>query len=153
MLSSFSTDAIIWAQYEEAYCFFHRLETARVQLNKRSETFDLCSDFAKICCNLVTLCQNGLVLLRQIYAVQKIALCFTKRLCGSKIKSYSSSRYSRLPTASAQVRARAGHVWFVVDKVALGQIFSEYLGFPCQWSFRQILHPHNNPGQVQWANW
>jgi hypothetical protein len=24
---------------------------------------------------------------------------------------------------------------FVVDKVALGQVFSEYFGFPCQFAF------------------
>jgi hypothetical protein len=40
-------------------------------------------------------------------------------------------------------------VGFVVDKVALGQVFSEYFGFPCQSSFQQILHPHNHPGQVE----
>jgi hypothetical protein len=40
-------------------------------------------------------------------------------------------------------------VGFVVDKVALGQIFSEYFGFPCQSSFHQIVHPHNHPGQAQ----
>jgi hypothetical protein len=34
---------------------------------------------------------------------------------------------------------------FVVDKAALGQVFSEYLGFPCQ-SFHQYLHHHNHPG-------
>jgi hypothetical protein len=28
---------------------------------------------------------------------------------------------------------------FVVDKVALGQVFSEYFGFPCQFTFRQLL--------------
>jgi hypothetical protein len=28
----------------------------------------------------------------------------------------------------------------VVEKVALGQVFSEYFGFACQFSFRQILH-------------
>jgi hypothetical protein len=28
---------------------------------------------------------------------------------------------------------------FVVDKVALGQVFSEYFGFPCQSSFYQLL--------------
>jgi hypothetical protein len=28
---------------------------------------------------------------------------------------------------------------FVVDKVALGQVFSEYFGFPCQSSFHQLL--------------
>jgi hypothetical protein len=37
---------------------------------------------------------------------------------------------------------------FVVDKVTLGQVFSEYFGFTCH-SFHQILHPHNHPAQVQ----
>jgi hypothetical protein len=31
----------------------------------------------------------------------------------------------------------SGQVGFVVDKVALGQVFSEYFGFPCQ-----LLHNH-----------
>jgi hypothetical protein len=30
-------------------------------------------------------------------------------------------------------------VGFVVDKVALGQVFSEYFGFPCQSSFHRLL--------------
>jgi hypothetical protein len=49
-----------------------------------------------------------------------------------------------LPTAAARVRARAEHVGFVVDKVALGQVFSEYFGFPCHLSFHQIPHHHND---------
>jgi hypothetical protein len=36
----------------------------------------------------------------------------------------------------------SAHVGFVVDKVALGQVFSQYFGFPCQSSFRQLLHNH-----------
>jgi hypothetical protein len=37
-------------------------------------------------------------------------------------------------------------VGFVLDKVALGHVFSEYFGFPCQLSFHQmplifIYHP------------
>jgi hypothetical protein len=42
----------------------------------------------------------------------------------------------------------AGHVGFVVDKVAMGQVFSEYFGFPCQSSFHQLLHsqPHLSSG-------
>jgi hypothetical protein len=36
-------------------------------------------------------------------------------------------------------------VGFVVDKAALGPVFSEYFGFPCQ-SFHQFLHHHNHPG-------
>jgi hypothetical protein len=35
--------------------------------------------------------------------------------------------------------------------VALGHVYSEYFGFPCQSSFHQILHPHNHLGQVQYA--
>jgi hypothetical protein len=38
-------------------------------------------------------------------------------------------------------------VGFVVDKAALGQVYSEYFGFPCQ-SFHQFLH-HNQPGLAQ----
>jgi hypothetical protein len=36
-------------------------------------------------------------------------------------------------------------VGFVVDKLALGQVFSEYFGFPCQPSFHQLLHNHHLP--------
>jgi hypothetical protein len=43
-----------------------------------------------------------------------------------------------LPTAAARVRAWVWQVGFVVDKVALVQVFSEYFGFPCQFSFHQI---------------
>jgi hypothetical protein len=41
---------------------------------------------------------------------------------------------------------RSGHVGFVVDKAALGQVFSEYYGFPCQFSFHQLFHTHLSPG-------
>jgi hypothetical protein len=41
------------------------------------------------------------------------------------------------------------YVRFVVDKVALGQISSEYFGFPCPFSFHQMLHTHYHPGLVQ----
>jgi hypothetical protein len=34
----------------------------------------------------------------------------------------------------------SGQVGFVVDKVAVEQVFSEYVGFPCQSSFHRILH-------------
>jgi hypothetical protein len=33
-------------------------------------------------------------------------------------------------------------VGFVVDKVALGQVFSDYFGFSFQSSFHQLLHNH-----------
>jgi hypothetical protein len=28
-------------------------------------------------------------------------------------------------------------------KVALGQVFAEYFGFPCQFSFHKLLHTHH----------
>jgi hypothetical protein len=34
-------------------------------------------------------------------------------------------------------------VGFVVDKVALGQVFLEYFGFPRQFSFHLLLHTHH----------
>jgi hypothetical protein len=37
-----------------------------------------------------------------------------------------------LPTAPTQVQRLSGNLGFVVDKVVLGQVFSEYFGFPCQ---------------------
>jgi hypothetical protein len=36
------------------------------------------------------------------------------------------------------------HVGFVVHKLALGQVFSEYFGFPCQSSFHHLLHNHHH---------
>jgi hypothetical protein len=33
---------------------------------------------------------------------------------------------------------------FVVDKVALWQVFSEFFGFPCRFSFHQLLHIHHH---------
>jgi hypothetical protein len=42
-----------------------------------------------------------------------------------------------ISTAGARARARVWQVGFVVDKVALGQVFSEYFGFPCQ----SLFHP------------
>jgi hypothetical protein len=37
-----------------------------------------------------------------------------------------------------------GHVGFVVDKVALGQVFSERFCFPCQFSFHRLPHIHRH---------
>jgi hypothetical protein len=60
-----------------------------------------------------------------------------------KYKIEAVSRW--LPTAASRVRARVWQVRFVVDKVASGQVFSEYFGFPCQnRSSHQLLHHHHN---------
>jgi hypothetical protein len=41
---------------------------------------------------------------------------------------------------------RSGYVRFMVDKVALEQVFSSYCGFPCQYSSPEILHSHLSSG-------
>jgi hypothetical protein len=35
-------------------------------------------------------------------------------------------------------------VGFMVDRVALGQVFSEYFGFSGQFSFHRLLHTHHH---------
>jgi hypothetical protein len=54
--------------------------------------------------------------------------------------------YRRL-VASFQPRGRGSSpgqvMWDVLDKMTLGQGFSEYLSFPCQFSFHRLLHIHN----------
>jgi hypothetical protein len=54
-----------------------------------------------------------------------------------------------LPSEEAWVRVRADHVGFVVDKAAMGQVFSEYFGSPAKSSFHQFIHHHNHPGLAQ----
>jgi hypothetical protein len=48
-------------------------------------------------------------------------------------------------TAAARVQAQARSVKFVVDKGALGQVFSEYFGFLYQFAFHRLLHTHHQP--------
>jgi hypothetical protein len=45
----------------------------------------------------------------------------------------------RLPV----IDLRSGHVGFVVKKVSLGQIFSKYFDFPCQFPLHRLLHINN----------
>jgi hypothetical protein len=33
---------------------------------------------------------------------------------------------------------------FVIDKVALEQVFAEYFGFPCQFLLHKFLHNHDH---------
>lgn len=47
---------------------------------------------------------------------------------------------SAFPTRWPGFDSRACYVEFVADEVALRWVFSEYLRFPCQFSFLQLLH-------------
>jgi hypothetical protein len=66
------------------------------------------------------------------------------KACGRAV-AQAVSRW--VPTTAARVRVWQ-HVGFVVDKAALGHVFYEYFGFPCQ-SFHKFLHQHNHLGLAQ----
>jgi hypothetical protein len=57
---------------------------------------------------------------------------------------HSSGGVAGFPPRRTGFEPRSGHVGFVVDKVALGQVFSEYFGFPCQFSFHRLFHIHHH---------
>jgi hypothetical protein len=65
----------------------------------------------------------------------------------NKAAPYLKRLVAGLPPRRTGFEPGSGQVGFVVDKVALGQVFSEYFGFPCQSSFHQILHHYNHPGR------
>jgi hypothetical protein len=60
------------------------------------------------------------------------------------VRAIAQAVSRRLPTAAARFRAQVRScVGFVLDKIALGQVFSEYFGFPCQLSFHRLFHAHH----------
>jgi hypothetical protein len=59
-----------------------------------------------------------------------------RRLCDST-ETNSTDRAIALRRLVAGFEPRSGHVGFVV-----GQVFSEYFRFPCQFSSHQMLHTH-----------
>jgi hypothetical protein len=68
------------------------------------------------------------------------------------IDSYTIEKLKRLVAGFPPLQpefASGQHVGFVVDKAALGRVFSYYIGFPYQSSLHQFLHHHNHPGLAQ----
>jgi hypothetical protein len=49
----------------------------------------------------------------------------------------------RFPPRRSGFEPRSNHVEFVVDKGELRQVFSEYVGFSCQFSSHRLLHIHH----------
>jgi hypothetical protein len=80
----------------------------------------------------------------------------TSNGCGSKVTRLLSHDFrpchnlrrlvSGFPPRWPRFDPRLGHVGFVLNEVALGQVFSEYFGFPCQFSFHHLLHIHLSSG-------
>jgi hypothetical protein len=48
----------------------------------------------------------------------------------------------RLPTLVAPVRSQ--NMWDLWWTVAVGQVFSDYFGFHCQFTFHRLLHIHHH---------
>jgi hypothetical protein len=44
-----------------------------------------------------------------------------------------------LPLGRPEFNPKADNVGSVVESVALGQVFSQYFGFPCHFSFHRLL--------------
>jgi hypothetical protein len=64
-----------------------------------------------------------------------------------KIKS-SNSIDRRLPTMAVRFEPGSGHVGFVVDNAALGQVFSEYVGSLANYctDCSTMIINHHHPG-------
>jgi hypothetical protein len=73
----------------------------------------------------------------------QLVVIYPQSLCHSS----SGLRAGFPPRRWPDFQPRLGHVRFVVDKVLLWQVFSQYFSFPCQFSFHQMLHTHHlSPG-------
>jgi hypothetical protein len=89
--------------------------------------------------------------LRGLTDVTKLVGAFLQLSFASTTKEYikvtkmlGRPRHSSgFPPRRPGFEPRSGHVEFVVDKVAVGQVFSEYFGFPCQLTFHRLLHIHH----------
>jgi hypothetical protein len=62
--------------------------------------------------------------------------------CNRMLKFNVRQLVADFPLRRTVFEARSGHMGFVVDKMALGQVFSEYFGFPHQFSFYRLIHIH-----------
>jgi hypothetical protein len=60
-----------------------------------------------------------------------------------KVVPYLRWLVAGFPPRRSGFEPSSGYVRFVVDKVALGKVFSEYFGFLCRFSFHWLLHTHH----------
>jgi hypothetical protein len=73
-------------------------------------------------------------------------MCWERKWCLDWLAAYLAIGRAIAKAVSRQwpgFEPRWGRVGFVVDKVALGQVFSEYFSFPSKFSFHQLLHIHH----------
>jgi hypothetical protein len=68
-----------------------------------------------------------------------MAIAYCLRLREILVRAIAQAASPQLPTV---FEPGSGYLGFMVDNVALVQVFSEYFGFPCQFKFHQLLHNH-----------
>jgi hypothetical protein len=72
----------------------------------------------------------------KISADSPITLSAQAAVCLVYINFFKISIFKSLFDSSS------GNLGFVVHRVAVGQVFSQYFGFTCQFSLHQLLHIH-----------
>jgi hypothetical protein len=60
----------------------------------------------------------------------------------TKVRGVFPYIFSTQKVFSVTLDPRSGHVGYVVDQMVLWQLFYEYFGFPCQFSFHKLFHIH-----------
>jgi hypothetical protein len=109
--------------------FNGKYQTCRATIDERRKHFSRHRMvFLSRCCRLS--CE-------QLANVQQLMMFSDLWITGNTNKHYGDYACLRFKPGSS-------HVGFVVDKVALGQVLSEYFGFPCKSSFHQFLHNHHH---------
>jgi hypothetical protein len=68
-------------------------------------------------------------------------LRFETYKCSDKAMPQLRRLVAGFPPWRPGFESMSGHMGFVVDEVALGHVFSEYFGYPCQ--FYQMLYIHH----------
>jgi hypothetical protein len=94
----------------------------------------------------MSLAGHGIVKKNELY--KEICITHSQEGAPTDYKQGATQGCAIAQAVSRRVRAQSGHVGFVVDKVALGQVFSEYFRFPCQFSFNRLLHIHHHLSSV-----
>jgi hypothetical protein len=116
----------------------------------------MCTSFSGIFCIYeVELTCNISIIVCAVYYIYNTRLLseiyYNRGQCSVQKGHAIAQAVSRwLPTAAVRGSNPSLVMWdFVVDKVALGQVFSEYFGFPCQISFHQLLQKSSS--SIMWG--
>jgi hypothetical protein len=84
-----------------------------------------------------------------LYILKYFSTCSQQYFRNKEAAQSLGTRVWQSSTGFPQRWAPSSYVRFVVEKVTLEQVSSEYFVFPCLSLFHQIIHLHKHLGQVQ----